>query len=332
MNPPETNFAALCHKKGSHRDLIVQEVPSPPRPRFDEIQVEVVAAGIQFSDLLRFSGNYQTTSAFPFVVGSEAVGTVCSVGSGVHHLNVGDSVLAPVGCIRRANTAAQSTILVPEGVDLQIAASFRNNYQTALDGLTRAHLQAGEVLLVHGAAGGVGLAAIDVGLQIGARVIGVVSNEAKKAIVARYGAEVILSGESGFRSQVLDLTESGADVIFDPVGGDTFDESVRCIAPFGRILVVGFTSGHAALAKTNHLLVKDATVIGFTVEGLFKHHPKIANRQLITLMRWLTTGRIKPFVSYVLPISEIQQAYQLIVDRQSAGKVVIDLTEESSER
>jgi NADPH2:quinone reductase len=323
----ESNIAALCLKKGDHRDVSVQAVPVPPQPEHEEIQVEVMAAGVQFSDLLKFSGSYQTTSVFPFVVGSEAAGIVRAVGSGVNHLKVGDSVLTSVGCIRLANTSARSAIRVPDGIDLQVAASFRNNYQTALDGLTRARLQPGEVLLVHGAAGGVGLAAIDIGLQIGARVIGVVSNDAKKAIVARYGAEVILRDDAGFRSQILDLVEGGADVIFDPVGGDTFDESVRCVAPFGRILVVGFTSGRPGLAKTHHLLVKDVTVIGFTVGGLSKVYPEVANNQLMTLMRWLATGRIKPFISFVLPISDIQEAYQLIVDRQSAGKVVIDFAE-----
>ena len=328
MKNLESNIAALCLNRGDHRNLSVQAVPVPPQPERDEIQVEVMAAGVQFSDLLKFSGNYQTASAFPFVVGNEAAGIIRAVGSGVNHLKEGDSVVVPVGCVRFANTLAQSAILVPEGIDLQVAASFRNNYQTALDGLTRARLQAGEVLLVHGASGGGGLAAIDIGLQIGARVIGVVSNEAKKAIVARYGAEVILRDDAGFRSQILDLVKGGADVIFDPVGGDTFDESVRCVAPFGRILVVGFTSGRPGLAKTNHLLVKDATVIGFTVGGLSKVYPEVANRQLMTLLRWLAAGRIKPFISFVLPISEIQEAYQLIVDRQSAGKVVIDLAKE----
>ncbi|MGK0400363.1 MAG: NADPH2:quinone reductase, partial [Candidatus Azotimanducaceae bacterium] len=118
----------------------------------------------------------------------------------------------------------------------------------------------------------------------------------------------------------------GADVIFDPVGGDIFDESVRCIAPFGRILVVGFASGRPALAKTNHLLVKDAAVIGYTVGGLRKHRPAEAERQLQTLMRWLAADRIKPFISHVLPLQDIKAGYQLIVDREVVGKVMIDLT------
>lgn len=317
----------MCLRSGSHLDLVVQELPDPKPPGPDEIQVALKASGLNFSDLVKFSGDYQTQTPLPFIVGGEAAGRVVAVGASVQHVSEGDAVLVPTGCVRAQTMLANQATKLPDGIDLTVAAAFRQNYQTAIDGLQRAQLRPGETLLVQGAAGGVGLAAVDIGLQIGARVIGVVSSEAKQAVVARYGAQSILLGDQGFRSEVLALTQGqGADVIFDPVGGDVFDESVRCIAPFGRILVVGFASGRPALAKTNHLLVKEATVIAYTRGGLRKHRPAEAERQVQTLMRWLAADRIKPFISHVLPLEEIQAGYQLIVDREVVGKVMIDLT------
>ncbi|MDG1115380.1 MAG: NADPH:quinone oxidoreductase family protein [Pseudomonadales bacterium] len=321
------NLAAICVRSGSHLDLVVQEVPAPKPPGPGEIQVALNASGLNFSDLVKFSGAYQVQTPRPFFVGGEASGRVVAVGSSVQGLLIGDVVLVPTGCVRFQTLRASEATKVPDGIDLMVAASFRQNYQTAIDGLQRAQLRPGETLLVQGAAGGVGLAAVDIGLQMGARVIGVVSTEAKQAVVARYAADAILRTDQGFRSEVLALTQGqGADVVFDPVGGDVFDESVRCIAPFGRILVVGFASGRPALAKTNHLLVKDAAVIGYTPGGLKKKRPAEAERQLQTLMRWLVADRIKPFISHVLPLEEIQAGYQLIVDREVVGKVMIDLT------
>ena len=323
----KSNLAAICTRPGSHLDLVVQAMPAPKPPGPGEIQVALTASGLNFSDLVKFQGRYQVQTELPFIVGGEASGRVLAIGPSVEDLLIGDAVLVPTGCVRFQTILASQATKVPDGVDLRVAASFRQNYQAAIDGLQRAQLRPGETLLVQGAAGGVGLAAVDLGLQMGARVIGVVSTEAKQAVVARYGAQTILLGDQGFRSEVLALTQGqGADVIFDPVGGDVFDESVRCIAPFGRILVVGFTSGRPALAKTNHLLVKDALVIGYTVGGLRKHRPDEAERQAQALMRWLATDRIKPFISHVLPLAEIQAGYQLIVDREVVGKVMIDLT------
>ena len=177
---------------------------------------------------------------------------------------------------------------------------------------------------MHGSAGGVGLAAVDLGKLFGARVIGTASSDEKLEVVKEIGADHVINYSDGFRDQVKALTDGlGADVIYDPVGGDVFDESVRCIAPFGRILVLGFTSGRPALAKTNHLLVKDASVIGYTVGGLQRYRPKQNARNNDVLMDWLATGRIKPYVSHVLPMEQIVEGYQVIVDRKVIGKVII---------
>ena len=316
--------AIHCTQNGTYKDLEIVDIPEPGNPEPHQIQVDLSVRGIQFSDLVRFTGEYQVKTPHPFVVGGEAGGTVAAVGAEVEDFAVGDLVLCPGGCVERINISAKAATKVPAGVDLTIAASFRNNYATAYYGLQRGQLEAGETLLVHGAAGGVGLAAVDIGKLFGARVIGTASSDEKLKVVTELGADHVINYSDGFRDEVKALTEGkGADVIYDPVGGDVFDESVRCIAPFGRILVLGFTSGRSALAKTNHLLVKDASVIGYTVGGLQQHNPELAAKNSRVLMDWLASGRIKPYVSHTLPMDAIHDAYQLIVDRKVIGKVMI---------
>ena len=177
---------------------------------------------------------------------------------------------------------------------------------------------------MHGAAGGMGLAAVDLGKLFGARVIATASSDDKLAVVKSLGADHTINYSEGFRDAVKELTGGrGADVIYDPVGGDVFDESMRCIAPYGRILVVGFTSGRPALAKTNHLLVKDAQVIGYTMGGLGRHDPERARRNAAVLMDWLAHGKITPHISHRLPLEQTVDAYQLLVDRKVVGKVAV---------
>ncbi|MFP6808485.1 MAG: NADPH:quinone oxidoreductase family protein [Pseudomonadales bacterium] len=313
-----------CTKHGSHKDLEVREIDPPGAPLEGQVKVNIEARGIQFSDLVRIAGNYQDSGSLPFVVGGEASGIVAELGEGVTTAAVGDRVLTPGGCVEQINISVSAVTKIPDGVDMKVAASFRNNYATAYYGLQRANLQPGETLLVHGAAGGVGLAAVDMGKLFGARVIGTASSDEKLAVVTKLGADHVVNYSDGFRDQVKELTGGlGADVIYDPVGGDVFDESMRCIAPFGRILIVGFTGGRPALAKTNHLLVKDASVIGYTLGGLQRYRPDINRKNSEILMAWLASGRIKPFISHVLEMDDVVEAYQLLVDRKVVGKVIL---------
>jgi NADPH2:quinone reductase len=317
--------AVLCEKLGSYKDLVLRDIDEPPAPGPGEIKVAMKARGLAFGDLVRFEGNYQIKSPLPFVVGGEGAGIVVEVGPEVENIKAGDSVLCGGGCVELVNVKAKHVKLAPEGVDLNAAASFRSNYLTALYGLQLAQLQPGETLLVHGAGGGVGLAAVDLGKLMGARVIASASTEAKLMVAKKLGADHGINYTNGFREEVKALTGGrGADVIYDPVGGDVFDESVRSVAPFGRILVVGFAGGRAAEAKTNHLLVKDVSVIGYTVGGLQKHKPARVDEMYDVLLDWLAHGRIKPFVSHVLPMEEAVAAYQLIVDREVIGKVILE--------
>jgi NADPH2:quinone reductase len=316
--------AVFCTKFGSHQDLEVQDIDVPGFPGEGQVKVEIKAHGIQFSDLVRIAGDYQVQSEPPFIVGGEGAGIITEVGTGVVEFGVGDRVLTQGGCVEQINVAADSLTLIPKGADLHAAASFRNNYATAYYGLQRANLQPGETLLVHGAAGGVGLAAVDIGKLYGARVIGAASSDKKLEVVGKMGADHLINYSNGFREQVKELTGGlGADVIYDPVGGDVFDESMRCIAPFGRILIVGFTSGRPALAKTNHLLVKDASVIGYNLGNLHRYNPAQGEKNIRTLMGWLSTGHIKPYISHKMKMENVIESYQLLVDRKVIGKVIL---------
>ena len=316
--------AVYCERLDGPDALVVREVSAPGEPEAGQIKVSVTARGVSFTDVLMSRGAYQVKPDLPFVIGGEGAGLVTAVGDGVESLSPGDAVLVPAGCIEQVVVDARRATPIPQGVELEAAASFRSNYATALYALQRGRLQAGETLLVHGAAGGVGLAAVDVGKLLGATVIATAGSDAKLKIVAEVGADHVVNYTDGFRDRVKALTQGrGADVIYDPVGGDVFDESMRCIAPFGRILIVGFTSGRAALAKTNHLLIKDAEAIGFTIGGLARHAPDWAARNQRVLMGWLGSGRIRPYISHRLPLERTADALRLITERQVVGKAVI---------
>jgi NADPH2:quinone reductase len=315
--------AVFCEKLGGPDDLVVREIAPPGPPAPGEVKVALRARGVAFTDVLMVAGEYQVKPPLPFVVGGEGAGTVLEVGAGVTGLTVGDRVLCPGGCVEQVNVKAERATKLPDTVPFDAAAAFRANYATALYGLQRGRLRAGETLLVHGAAGGVGLAAVDVGKLMGATVIATASTEGKRAIARQLGADHAIGYES-FREDVKSLTGGrGADVIYDPVGADVFDESMRCTAPFGRILIVGFTGGRPGLAKTNHLLIKDAEVIGFTIGALSRHDPAWVARNAAVLLGWLAAGRIKPYISHALPLERTAEALTLIKERKVIGKAIL---------
>ena len=205
--------------------------------------------------MLVIAGQYQTKREVPFIPGGEAAGVVVEVGSGVQRVAPGDRVLVPGGYADEVVAPAARVIPLPDTVSFDTAAAFRSSYATAYYGLQRGRLVAGEVLLVHGAGGGVGLAAVDVGKLLGATVIAAARGAEKLSVCRQLGADHVLDYTEGFRDEVRALTaDRGADVIYDPVGGDVTDESMRCIAPFGRLLIIGFTSGRPAQLRANHLL------------------------------------------------------------------------------
>jgi NADPH:quinone reductase len=313
----------MCEAYGPPESLVVRDVASP-EPGPGEVKVRLRARGVSFADVLRIAGEYHIKTAPPFIPGGEAAGDVVALGEGVTGLAIGDRVLCGGGYAEEAVQRADGVIKLPANVSFEAAAAFRSNYTTALYALQRGRLQAGETLLVHGAAGGVGLATVDVGKLMGARVIATARSPERLAVCAKLGADHVIDYSNGFRDEVRKLTgDRGADVIFDPVGGDVFDESMRCVAPFGRILIVGFTSGRPGVAKTNHLLVKDAEVIGFTIGALNRLDPARAQRNLEVLVGWLGAGRITPYHSHALPLAKAAEALRLVTERQVIGKVVL---------
>lgn len=315
--------AIFCERLGGPEHLALREVASPA-PGPGEVKVGLRARGVSFVDVLMIAGQYQTKREPPFIPGSEAAGVVLEVGTGVENITPGDRVLVPAGFAEEAVVPATRVTPLPATVSFEAAAAFRANYSTAYYGLQRGRLQAGEVLLVHGAAGGVGLAAVDVGKLLGATVIATASTADKRAVCKKIGADHVIDYTQGFREQVKALTgDRGADVIYDPVGGDVFDESMRCIAPFGRLLIVGFTSGRAAQVKTNHLLIKDAEAIGFTIGALGRLDPGWERKNLSILMGWLAAGRITPYVSHRLPLAQAAEALTLVRDRKVIGKALL---------
>jgi len=315
--------AIVCERLGDPEHLVLRDVPSPT-PGPGEVKVALRARGVSFVDVLVIAGQYQTKREVPFIPGGEAAGVVVEVGPGVHHVTPGDRVLVPGGYADEVVAPAARVTPLPPTVSFEAGAAFRSSYVTAYYGLQRGRLAAGETLLVLGAAGGVGLAAVDVGKLLGATVIAAAGSDEKLAVCTQMGADHVIDYTKGFRDQVRALTDDrGADVIYDPVGGDASDEAMRCIAPFGRLLIVGFTSGRPAQLKANHLLIKDAEAIGFTIGGLSRLDPARERKNLSILMGWLAAGRIAPHVSHRLPLERAAEALNLVRERKVIGKAVL---------
>jgi NADPH2:quinone reductase len=315
--------AIVCERLGGPEHLVLREMPSPT-PGPGEVKVALRARGVSFVDVLVIAGQYQTKREVPFIPGGEAAGVVVEIGSGVQGVAAGDRVLVPGGYAEEVVVPAARVMPLPATVSFEAGAAFRSNYATAYYGLQRGRLVAGEILLVHGAAGGVGLAAVDVGKLMGATVIATASSDDKLAVCKQLGADHLIDYTQGFRDQVRALTDDrGADVIYDPVGGDVTDESMRCIAPFGRLLIIGFTSGRPAQLKANHLLIKDAEAIGFTIGALSRLDPAREIKNLSILKGWLAAGRITPHVSHRLPLERAAEALNLVRDRKVIGKAVL---------
>lgn len=321
--------AIVCRRLGPPSVLAVEGLPEP-EPGAGEVQVAPRAAGISFVDVLMVAGGYQLKPDLPFIPGLEAAGIVRKVGPGVTGLAPGDRVMTahrPGAFAELAVVGAGRAYRIPDGVGFEAAAVFRSAYHTAYHSLVqRARLQAGETLLVHGAAGGVGLAAVQVGKLLGATVIATAGSAEKLAALREQGADHAIDYRHGFRDVVKELTDGrGADVIYDPVGGDIFDESMRCINWGGRLLVIGFTSGRAAQARTNHILIKGISVIGVRAGEIGRRDPAVVERNMRVLMDWLADGRLRPHISHRFPLERVADAMQAIIDRKVIGRAVLTL-------
>jgi NADPH2:quinone reductase len=322
--------ALICTAWGGPDALAMGELPSPS-PGAGELLVGVHACGLNFADTLMIRGKYQERPEFPFSPGLEVSGEVLETGAEVHGFEAGDRVIALCGhggLAEQVVVPAGNAVRLPQGMDFVTAAGFAVAYGTAHVGLERrARLQPGEVLLVHGAAGGVGLAAVEVGRQMGAIVIATASSEEKLALAKAHGARHVINyRQENFREQVKALTDGrGADVIFDPVGGEVFDQSIRCINWEGRILVVGFASGSIPELAVNLTLVKNMSVVGVYWGAYRTRDAAVLQESWRQLLQWLADGALSPHISATYPLVQAPAALDSLMERRSTGKVVVTI-------
>ncbi|SDJ37189.1 NADPH:quinone oxidoreductase family protein [Pseudomonas indica] len=322
--------AVLCKAFGPAESLVLEDISSP-EPKKNEILLEVYAAGVNFPDTLIIEGKYQFKPPFPFSPGGEAAGVVAAVGEKVQHVKPGDRVMALTGWGSFAEQVAvpgYNVMPIPAGMDFETAAAFGMTYGTSMHALKqRANLQPGETLLVLGASGGVGLAAVEIGKAMGARVIAAASSAEKLEVAKRAGADELIDySASSLKEEVKKLTGGqGADVIYDPVGGDLFDEAIRSIAWNGRLLVVGFASGRIPELPVNLALLKGAAVVGVFWGSFAQRQPQdnLANFQ--QLFAWHAEGKLKPLVSQTFPLERAADAINALGQRKAVGKVVVKI-------
>jgi NADPH:quinone reductase len=318
----------LCHAFGEPDQLKLSELPPPPiRP--DCVRVAVHAVGVNFADILLVQGSYQEKPPFPFSPGFELAGVVTELGAGVEGVKLGDRVAG----IMEHGAYADEVVLpvnrifpIPRTMDFAAAAGFPVAYGTSHGALDwRARLKPGETLLVLGAAGGVGLTAVEIGKAMGASVIAVAGGAEKLAIAKAQGADHLIDySKEDLRGRLKEITGGrGVDVVYDPVGGDSFDQSLRSIAWGGRLVVIGFASGRVPQIPANLLLVKNCDVIGFYWGSYRTRQPALVRQSFETLFAWFEAGKLKPHISHRLDLAEAPKALQLLKSRKATGKVVL---------
>jgi NADPH2:quinone reductase len=320
--------AVVCEAFGGPEVLAVREVPDPPPPGPGELQVRIQARGVQYVDVLMLAGKYQFRPEPPFIPGSEGAGEVVAVGPGVAGFKPGDRVMSRHrlgGFAQLGNAKAEDCDLIPSAMGLEEAAVFRNVYHTAYHALLqRGRLKAADWVLIHGAAGGIGLPAIQIAKLYGANIIATASTDEKRAVCLEEGADHAIDYQAGFRDKVMELTGGrGVDIVYDPVNGPIFEESLRCLAWGGRILILGFLGGAPALARTNYLLIKGIEAIGVRIGGLSEAHPEVAAANIKTLVELAGQGKLKPRIWRRFPLEAAADAIEALIDRKVIGKAVL---------
>jgi NADPH2:quinone reductase len=320
--------AVLCKQFGPPSSLVVEEVPSPVAGP-GRLVVSVKACGVNFPDTLIIQGQYQFKPELPFSPGGEVAGIVKAVGEGVTRFKPGDRVIAATtwgGYAEEVVAEAARTLPMPDGMDFATAAAFTLTYGTSHHALKdRAVLQPGETLLVLGAAGGVGLAAVELGKAMGARVIAAASSPAKLAVCRDHGADELIDyAAEDLRERIKALTGGrGVDVVYDPVGGDYSEPALRGMAWRGRFLVVGFAAGRIPSLPLNLPLLKGCAVLGVFWGAFTRNEPELNAANLRELMQWVGDGRLRPHVSARYPLERAADALDDLVQRRVHGKVVL---------
>jgi NADPH2:quinone reductase len=322
--------AVLCSQWGEPESLAIGDVPRRPLAPH-EVRIRAHACGLNFADILQVAGKYQVKPPFPFTPGLETAGEIIEIGTGVEHIRPGDRVMAHThgnGYASEVVVPAAATIQIPAEMDFITAAGFPVAYGTSHWALTaRGGLQPGETLLVLGAAGGVGLTAVELGKALGARVIAAANGKEKLAVAAEHGADELIDyGTESIRDRVRELTGGlGADVVFDPVGGDAFDQALRAVNWEARMLIVGFASGRIQSVPANLALVKNISVVGVSWGVQGERDPRRISGDLTELLRWWQAGRLKPRIAKTFPMGEVAAAMRALLSRRYAGKIVLEV-------
>lgn len=320
--------AVLCKTLGPARDLVLADVASP-QLKINEVLLDVHAAGVNFPDTLIIEGKYQFQPPLPFSPGGEAAGVVAAVGAKAGAFQVGQRVMVLTGWGAFAEQVAvpyYNVLPIPDSMDFTTAAALGMTYGTSLHALRqRANLQPGETLLVLGASGGVGLAAVEIGKAMGAKVIAAASSADKLAVAKAAGADELIDySTSSLKDEIKRLTGGqGVDVIYDPVGGELFDQAVRGLAWNGRLLVVGFASGVIPQLPVNLALLKGAAVVGVFWGAFAQRQPQDNAANFRQLFAWHAEGKIKPLVSKTYPLAEAGSAIEQLAQRKAVGKLVV---------
>jgi NADPH2:quinone reductase len=319
--------AVFCRELGPPEKLRLENFTSVPLAP-GQVRVAIHAAGINFPDILMAAGEYQLKPELPFIPGMEAAGEVTEIDDAAKGVAVGDRVIVKLrhgGYSDEAVVTPAQLTPLPSTFDYAEGATFLAAHGTAYHALVdRGQIQRGEVLLVHGAGGGVGLAAVELGKLLGATVIAAASSEEKLAVAQARGADhLVLYGREPLRDAVKRITGGrGADVVYDPVGGEIFEQSLRCIAWGARVLVIGFTGG-IGLARTNLVLIKGASVLGVRAGEAARKNPALGVARIKALGEWAETGKIRPNISHRLPLEDYAKAMRLLIDRRAIGRVAL---------
>ena len=307
--------------------LVLRDVPTPT-PEAGQVTVKIHTCGLNFGDLLIINGTYQERPQLPFTLGMEICGTVTEVGAGVTGLRIGDRIasysgfggLAEYGAI-----AADICVPIPAAMSDRDAAAFLVAYGTSHVALDyKAHLKPGERLLVLGASGGVGLTAVELGKLMGAEVIACARGDKKLQVAKAAGADHLINSETDDIRKIV-RTLGGADVVYDPVGGDQFKAALRACNPEARILPLGFASGEVPQIPANILLVKNLTVIGYYWGGYSKIKPSVLTDSFAQLIAWYNDGKLTPHISHTLPLAQCNEGLDLLRTRKATGKVIIEI-------
>jgi NADPH2:quinone reductase len=325
--------ALVCHSHGTAENLKLENVPDL-KAGPGQVVIDVYAASLNFPDTLQIQGKYQFQPPMPFTPGSEVGGVISAIGAGVTAVAVGDRVMAASsigGLAEQVVTDSASARKIPDNMDFKTAAGFAMVYTTSYHALKqRAQIKPGETLLVLGASGGVGMAAVELGRLMGARVIAAASSDAKLEFASKAGPNELLNyGDGELKEKVKALTDDkGADVIYDPVGGDLFDQSTRCINWNGRLLVVGFTSGRIPEYKANLALLKGSSMVGVFLGRFRKEEPEEYEQNFAELLTMFKEGKIKPIITQSFAMEDYVAAFSVFTERRVMGKVILEIRTE----